>query len=446
MLRFVATIHKELLLLKRDWVGLLVLFVMPAVLVVVITLVQDNAMKVMGRSTTEILFVNHDDSPVGNRIESALKSVEGVKLVETIDQQAMDNAAVFSAVARGDYQVGLIVPARLTAAVKTAARRAMRAALAMENGASEAADPSIDLQLLFDPTVPGTFRSAIRSQLQLLMLKIEMEEKTAALAQLLPVKMRANLEKALGPLAANLPAEVLAQPDLNLDGRPLVAISEQRDPSRQDAPMPDAVQQNVPAWSLFGIFFIVLPMAGSFIKERQCGAQHRMLSMPVSYLTIATAKVCAYMLVCLVQLVVILCIGRWLLPLLGASPFHIGAAAAETAAVALSAIAAATAYGLLLGTVVNSYEQASMFGPISVVIAAAIGGIMVPVYAMPPLMQKLSTVSPLGWAQDAFLNLLVRDAGLSAVKADIFALLGFALACIGTACGLFVHRYRRGRL
>ena len=32
--------------------------------------------------------------------------------------------------------------------------------------------------------------------------------------------------------------------------------------------IPTSVQQNVPAWSLFGIFFIVLPMAGAFIQER----------------------------------------------------------------------------------------------------------------------------------------------------------------------------------
>ena len=53
------------------------------------------------------------------------------------------------------------------------------------------------------------------------------------------------------------------------------------------------------------------------------------------------------------------------------------------AVVALSAILAATGYGILLGTVVRTYEQASMFGAISIVIASAVGGIMVPVWAMP---------------------------------------------------------------
>jgi ABC-2 type transport system permease protein len=447
MLRFLATIRKELLLLRRDWVGLLVLFVMPAVLVVVITLVQDNAMRIMGRNATEILFVNNDHGQIGSRIEAALEAVEGIKLIKTVHGQSADKAALLKALARGDFQVGLIIPMNMTTAVRMAARRSALEALSMQAQASPAGQPTVELELYFDPTVIGTFRSAVKSQLQLLDLRIEVEEKMAALAQLLPIKMRANLEKALSPMGIDLPVEATPhQVNLNWDRRPLLILHEVQAQSEKSAPIPDAVQQNVPAWSLFGIFFIVLPMAGSFIKERLCGAQYRMLSMPVSYLTIAAGKVCAYMLVCLVQFGLILCIGRWLLPVLGTAQFQIGAAPTATAAVALSAILAATGYGILLGTVVNSYEQASMFGPISVVIAAAIGGIMVPVYAMPPLMQKLSLISPLGWAQNAFLNLLVRGTGIDAVKGDIFGLLAFGIACIGIACLLFIRKHRQGRI
>ena len=48
MIRLQATVWKELLLLRRDRAGLLILFLMPAVLVVVITLVQQNVLKIMG--------------------------------------------------------------------------------------------------------------------------------------------------------------------------------------------------------------------------------------------------------------------------------------------------------------------------------------------------------------------------------------------------------------
>jgi ABC-2 type transport system permease protein len=41
---FFATLHKELLLLSRDRGGLALLFLMPMVLVLVVSLVQDNVL------------------------------------------------------------------------------------------------------------------------------------------------------------------------------------------------------------------------------------------------------------------------------------------------------------------------------------------------------------------------------------------------------------------
>jgi ABC-2 type transport system permease protein len=445
MLRTWATIHKELLLLRRDWVGLLVLFVMPAVLVVVITLVQNNVMKAMGQSITRIIFVDDDQREIGSRIEKALESVEGIELVKTIHGRSAGKTAAVAAVARGDYQVALIVPPGMTANLRSASRRSALKALSMQAENSPVDQPAVQLQLCFDPTVLGGFRAALESQLQLLVLGIEVEEKMAALSELLPIKMRSTLQQALSPMGISLPKEIDTGISLNWEPNRLVTIHEERAAAQNAALALNAVQQNVPAWSLFGIFFIVLPMAGSFIKERLCGAQRRMLSMPVSYLTVAGGKVCAYMLVCAVQVGLILCIGRWLLPLLGTPRFQIGPAPLATAVVALSAVMAATGYGILLGTVVNSYEQASMFGPISVVIAAALGGIMVPVHAMPPFMQKLSLISPLGWAQHAFLNLFVRNADIGAVQGDILALLAFALACIGIASIVFMRKRHQGQ-
>jgi ABC-2 type transport system permease protein len=84
-----------------------------------------------------------------------------------------------------------------------------------------------------------------------------------------------------------------------------------------------------------------------------------------------------------------------------------------------------------------------MFGPISIVVAAAIGGIMVPVYVMPEVMQSLSVISPLAWGQNAFQILFVRGGGLKAVLAEVAALWGFALACMGIAWWWFTRKTHR---
>ena len=63
-----ATLFKELRLLYRDRFGLLVLFVMPAVLVVVVSLVQENVLKATGAADMDILFIDQDRQAFGKTI------------------------------------------------------------------------------------------------------------------------------------------------------------------------------------------------------------------------------------------------------------------------------------------------------------------------------------------------------------------------------------------
>jgi ABC-2 type transport system permease protein len=433
---------KELLLLSRDRSGLLVLFVMPAVLVMVITLVQENVMKSMGESRTEILFVDHDGGKVARQMEKALAQAEGVQLIKRLDGQVPDTRTARSAVAKGRFQLCLVVPEGLTAAVRTRAHQFAARALDLETDGPAPTAAAAAVDVYFDPTVTGGFRSAVRHLMQLLLLQIEVQEKMTQLSELLPAQIEKSLRTTLGPMAGGMAAP--PQVAFNLEGttRPILEVRSSSATEEAAVKTPNAVQQNVPAWALFGIFFIAVPMAGSFIKERLTGVAQRMRTMPVSYLTLMGGKVSAYLMVSLVQFGFILMIGLWILPLFGTPAFEVGAAPWALLAVALCAALAAVGYGILLGTLVKSYEQASMFGPISIVIAAALGGIMVPVYAMPVPMQKISIISPLAWAQNAFLELLVRGGDLRSVTTPVVLLLLFATICVAMAWILF-HRSTR---
>jgi len=54
-----------------------------------------------------------------------------------------------------------------------------------------------------------------------------------------------------------------------------------------------------------------------------------------------------------------------------------------------------------------------------------VGGVMVPVYAMPDFMQGLSVISPLGWSLTAFHDILVRRNELVAVTTELLLLFAF---------------------
>ena len=429
MRQLIAVIHKELLLLVRDRAGLLVLFVMPAVLVVVITLVQENALKSIGEGQTHILLIDGDGQALGRQIADALKATEGVMVTETLDGKTPDRQQALELVAKGAYQFCLIMPPGLTGTVKDRARQSALESLSVEEaGGVVAPTPRVDIY--FDPTVLGSYRSAVRHLLDLMIFRLEVSEKMTALSRILPEHINRSIAGALEPVAEFIVQPPQVELRLKWSGRPLLRIEDREALAGRMTVIPTSVQQNVPAWSLFGIFFIVLPMAGAFIQERINGTHQRLLAMPVSYLTLVSGRIFAYMGIGVVQCALIGCIGKWILPLWGTPSLEMGGSPLALLLVIASAILAATGYGVLLGTVVDTYEQASMFGPISIVIAAAIGGIMVPVYAMPAFMQSISVVSPLAWGLNGSLDVFVRGGGLADVLPETAALTTFFGICV----------------
>jgi ABC-2 type transport system permease protein len=104
---------------------------------------------------------------------------------------------------------------------------------------------------------------------------------------------------------------------------------------------------------------------------------------------------------------------------------------------ALSAIG----YGIAIGKMATSHQQASIFASISTVIMAAIGGIWIPVFAMPKPMQLLSAASPLNWGLEGFYDLLIRDGGWLEILPECLISVAFAVICVYIA--LLYHQKKR---
>jgi ABC-2 type transport system permease protein len=271
---------------------------------------------------------------------------------------------------------------------------------------------------------------------------MEIRAKALILTEFLPKQISKIIQEATGSYGSEEFIEDIPKMSLDWSSQRIMEIQEKLAFHKDFEKTPTSVQQNVPAWALFGIFFIVVPMAGCLIKERQDGTLMRLLSMPVSYLTLLSGKVIAYILVCLIQFVFILIIGKLVLPFLGTSMLEMGSSPIAVIMVLLSSILAATGYGIMLGSIAKTYEQASMFGAISVVIAAALGGVMVPVYAMPKVMQEISAFSPIAWGLDAFLDLFVQQGDIKTVFPETLLLLSFF---VGTMLISWFYAFRQGR-
>lgn len=426
LLKLFAVVRKELLLLWRDRAGLALLFVMPALLVVIITLVQENVLKVMGESSITILIVDEDDSAAAEEIKTQLADLGNVSLIEEINGNRLTKERAVDLISRGKYQFGVVLPEGLAESINKNAVKVVENILNPDSTAAiDGNDRTKEIELFFDPAVRGGFRKAVLTSLNRVLFTLEIKERLSILAKRIPERISSSAPPSLSLMAPEISSAQLPDFDFQNISEPTFKVEEKFAARSGYEKLPTSVQQNVPAWSLFGIFFIAVPLAGSLLHERDGGTLTRLRSMPVSLSTLIGGKIVAYQMVCFGQFFLIAAIGKYLMPALGTPAFEPGGQYGAMALLVFASSLAAAGYGVLLGSVSRTFEQASMFGPISVVAAAAIGGVMVPVFAMPEFMRKISIVSPLNWGLEGFMDIFVRGGSLADVLPEASLFLAF---------------------
>jgi ABC-2 type transport system permease protein len=251
--------------------------------------------------------------------------------------------------------------------------------------------------------------------------------------------LRAELVGASGELKARLalavPGTASPAPDASIQAM----VRAER--FSTTGPRPTSVQQNVPAWLVFGMFFVVASLSSLFVQERSSGALGRLQSLGVSRFTLLASKALPYLGVNALQAVLMLAAGIWFMPLIGGDAMslagiHWGALVLSLAAVSLAAVS----LSLALACLVRSHAQAATIGPMVNVLMAAAGGIMVPKFVMPGFMQRLVEISPMNWGLEALLTVLLRGGGVADALPQIGRLAVFAALMFLIAVFLFRRR------
>lgn len=202
----------------------------------------------------------------------------------------------------------------------------------------------------------------------------------------------------------------------------------------------NASQHSVPAWLIFGMFFVMLPMANSLQREQQSGTLLRLRCLGLGMGTLVLSKLLPYLAINLVQFALLLAIGVWLLPVLGLPGLYLPGSPLAYVVLAACLSLAACSLGLAIACIARSSEQAlTLSGGLNLILAA-IGGVMVPKSVMPEAMARLAEISPMSWGLDAFLVLLVGQGSLTDVAPWCARLLLFAVVVGAAALFLFLKR------
>ena len=169
------------------------------------------------------------------------------------------------------------------------------------------------------------------------------------------------------------------------------------------------------------------------IWERQSGSFNRLKTMPVTFSLIFGTKLFLYVIVALLQAVFIFTVGATLFPLMGLPVLIIPSQWFSLIFVVIITAISAVSYAIMIGSLARTQEQANGIGAISIIIFAAIGGILVPVFIMPDFLKTLSNFSPLNWCLEGFYNIFLRGGNFINLLFDILPLAGFIIVCMSVA-------------
>lgn len=412
IIAILATVKKEWLVLRRDVAGLLMLLLMPAALIVIMALVQDAPFKDYQNIRFDLLLANEDGGPLAREITKKLKESNSFKLIDSVDGKPVTANYLMKSLQDGTQQVGILIPKGASNEVANSANiLANSIAEKMGAGRLPTREPrdSVAIKMFFDPVSRPTFRMAIMAALE--------KYVTAASSQLLVSK----ISKLAG-------AEVDSS---GKDAHQLaggIRVREAMLNKQAEVPNINSVQHNVPAWAIFGMFFIVVPLSGQIIREREEGSALRIRLIPGADISSGIGRILFYTIICCAQFLLMCAVGRWLLPLFGLPALTLGVHPFALLPVILCTAICATSYGYFIGTVFRTGAQALPFGAISIVILSALGGIWVPIDLLPKALQLVANISPLHWALVGVQNIILRDGSWATIALPSMVMLALSVA------------------
>jgi ABC-2 type transport system permease protein len=404
-MKLVATIIKDLRILLRDKMGLILMFAMPVLLVIIVTYIQSSTFDVVGKTKIDLLVCNKDTGSLSKDLIHALDTT-GLFNLSIIDQNANDKQLAYAMHAK-DIVAGIIInPAfskQVTVKAKSTAGKALNS-FGLE-GDTAGLDQSSDyFNFYYNPVIQQSIKLSIKGALNSAVQIIQSKETLKDLYFSINEK----------PLPDSLQQQLLKN-TTDIKEIPLSLNNENVSLN--------VTQHNVPAWTIFAMFFVVMSLAGSIVREKLSGSFIRLKTLPTNYFIALLSKQITYLKVTFLQAIIIFAIGIFIFPLIGLPALHLPQNIFALIIVTLVCGWCAVSYAMCVGVFAHTQEQANAFGAVSIVILSIIGGLMIPSFIMPDAFRSLMIISPLHWCLQAYYGLFLEGAGLIEVGTNILSLL-----------------------
>ncbi|MEO8760190.1 MAG: ABC transporter permease [Bacteroidia bacterium] len=406
MFKLWATIVKDVKILTRDKVGLTLMFAMPVVLALVITSLQVGTFELVNDNKIPLLICNKDTGVASKQLIQALDKAGRFNLQTTVDN--LDAKQIGVKMNEQNALVAIVIPTNFSEKIKAKATDVSGKALndfgVKEKSNSTSSTNLYAITFYYHPVLQSSYRQSIQGGLRAALQLVESK-------QILQTLYFSLNEK---PLPKSLEDEIVTN-QIRIDEVPV-----SKDGS---SAIPNATQHNIPAWTIFAMFFIVTSLGSNLVKEKLSGSFVRLKTLPTNYMVALLSKQITYLGVCLAQVVVIFSLGVWLFPVIGLPALNIPHSIVALIIVSIACAWCAVSYAQCVGVFAQTQEQANGFGSVSIVLLAAIGGILVPSFAMPHSFQFLLNISPMHWCLQAYYNIFLEGAQVNDVLKNIIPII-----------------------
>lgn len=410
-----ASLLKEFKLLIHDKVALLLLFILPLFLVFVITLVQDSTFRLVNENEIEVYILNADEGDKSLELLKLLKESGNFKVEELVD---ISKENFGKKIIKNKYLIGIYIPRNFSKSIEENLEK-INTEILEGFGFSDSEEenkqqisstiPKDKIIMYYNPIVQDNFRASIAYSLNMYFQQVE----------------------------SNLILQQIFE-NMGFDGEPeklketLFSMESQLEQipasNHTEAQIPNSTQHNVPAWSIFAMFFMVVSLGASIVKDKQSGNFVRLKAIPGSIPLTFVAKSILYILVGLLQLSLIFIMGIFIFPKIALPELRLPESLFPLFIVSLLSVFAAISYALLIGTFSKTVEQANGFGAVSIIIFAAIGGIWVPSFVLPDFLQQIGNISPLKWCLESYYILFLQSGSWTSLYSNIITLSLFIIS------------------
>lgn len=398
-----SIIRKEFKMILSDKGHLVFLFVLPIIFISVMNLALSE-MYSEGVSDVKIPILNLDKGEQSETVIKAIEDLEGFTIEEKIDEELINKEKIDELIKENKREAALIFPENFSEKIEN--------------------NEIAEIEFVVDPATSDQ-----------VLIPIEASVKSAVLGTIGKAKLEKNIEESLKEIPPQfsqiIDSETIKKQIEEGFEKEVVSFTEIYPKGIELAKKPSANEQHIPGYTIMFVFFIMTAIVESLIDEKVLGTFRRIIAAPISKTKIIIGKFFPYYIINILQIAVMFLAGIIFFRM------EIGNSFLGLLLVTITLPLVSTMMGMFISTISKTKNQGTSIAVIATLIMATFGGLFVPLFVLPDIMQLIAKYTPMGAALMGYQDIIVRNLGISAVMDNILILLIYAFSFFGLAIWKF---------